>query len=115
MTGRWEEIPFSRYAHTQGEPRATAPDRRTGRDGGSYRLQDAAPPGVLSAGGERLALVPALTLPLLRRGGFWPTGSASMVKSQAEEREEGDRTTPHRFRSAENGGGENSSGGEPAV
>lgn len=35
MTGRWEEIPFSRYAHTQGEPRATAPDRRTGRDGGS--------------------------------------------------------------------------------
>lgn len=80
-----------------------------------HRLQDAAPPGVLSAGGERLALVPALTLPLLRRGGFWPTGSASMVKSQAEEREEGDRTTPHRFRSAENGGGENSGGGEPAV
>lgn len=74
---------------TQGEPRATgrasAPHRGTGRDRGSYRLQEAVTPGVLSAGGERLAQASALGLPRLRRGGFWPTGSTSMVTRRAGE------------------------------
>lgn len=102
---------------TQRKRRATggapAPDGGTGRDRGSYRLQEAAEaatPGVLSAGGERLARASALALPRLRRGGFWPTGSASMVTSRAGEG--GDPTKPRRLRSAGNG---DSGGGEPAV
>lgn len=67
---------------------------------------------MLSAGGERLARAPALALPRLRRGGFWPTGSTSMVTRLAGEG--GDRTKPHRFRSADNGGG-GGNGGETAV
>lgn len=41
-------------------------------DRDSYRLQEAATPGVPPAGGEMLALL------RLRLRGFWPRGSASM-------------------------------------
>lgn len=97
----------------------------TGRDRGSYRLQEAAEsatPGVLSAGGERLARAPALALPRLLRGGFWPTGSASMVTRRTGEERGPDQAVPRIMAAAvaaaeanrqfENGGG--SGGGQSA-
>lgn len=105
-------LPLTGRARPRGGRKASTPDGGTRRDLGSYRLQEAAAPGVLSAGGERLARAPALALPRLRRGGLWPTGSASMVTRRAGEG--GDRTRPRRFRWAENGGS-GDRGGEPAV